>query len=242
MIAAENDVRGVREFLERFARFQATHQSERISAFKAKFGAMARAMSAIQAASQETDRLTGRRFNIFQVLGVERSEVRTHSALLAALLDPEGSHGQGDLFLREFVATLRKLASVRGEPLPMAYLPDETWCVVPEKLTAEGRLDIVLEAPRVVIAIENKIGAGDQPEQLHRYDRWLESQRKWGKTCALVYLTLDGHESPSAGKADYYRVSYHAHIRDWIERCIRELPAARLRDLLEQYRNTIASL
>jgi len=31
--------------------------------------------------------------NIFSVLGLETAEVRTHSRLIAELLDPKGSHG-----------------------------------------------------------------------------------------------------------------------------------------------------
>jgi len=39
-------------------------------------------------------RITGENFNVFNVLKLSTSEVRTHSALLAELLNPEGSHGQ----------------------------------------------------------------------------------------------------------------------------------------------------
>ena len=34
----------------------------------------------------------GEFFNIFSILGVERNEVHTHSAFLAELLNPKGSH------------------------------------------------------------------------------------------------------------------------------------------------------
>ena len=42
-------------------------------------------------------------FNPFDVLKVERRETQ-HSALLAWLLDPRGSHGLRDYFLRRFLS------------------------------------------------------------------------------------------------------------------------------------------
>jgi hypothetical protein len=47
-------------------------------------------------------------FNLFSILKVEGAEVSTHSAFLANLLDPSGTHAQGDLFLRAF---LREIGS-----------------------------------------------------------------------------------------------------------------------------------
>ena len=34
----------------------------------------------------------GEDFNIFKIMHVENDEVRTHSAMLAALMDPKGTH------------------------------------------------------------------------------------------------------------------------------------------------------
>ena len=42
-------------------------------------------------------------FDVFSILGFEADEVRTHSAVLAALLNPQGSHRQGDAFLKLFL-------------------------------------------------------------------------------------------------------------------------------------------
>ena len=44
----------------------------------------------------------GEYFNIFSVLRLETKEVRLHSAFLAELLNPEGSHGLGKQFLELF--------------------------------------------------------------------------------------------------------------------------------------------
>src|SRR3954463_15191307 len=53
---------------------------------------------------REFERREAPEFNIFRVLEWEQSEVRTHSALLAQLFDPKGSHGQGGVFLQKFLS------------------------------------------------------------------------------------------------------------------------------------------
>src|SRR6266446_1112235 len=55
--------------------------------------------------------LTGEHFNVFRILGLEAAEVRTHSAFLAELLNPKGSPGQGDLFLRLFLKEMLRRVS-----------------------------------------------------------------------------------------------------------------------------------
>ena len=80
-----------------------------------------------------------------------------HSAILGDLLNKNGSHGQGTLFLSKFLHCLE----VPG--------PDDgPWTVTVEK----GRIDILLkrEEPESVIIVENKANsAADQKHQLWRY-------------------------------------------------------------------------
>lgn len=59
---------------------------------------------------READR-RGENFNIFNILGVTSDETRTHSAFIAELLDPSGSHGLGNQFLQSFVDTVDCLRS-----------------------------------------------------------------------------------------------------------------------------------
>ena len=47
--------------------------------------------------------LKGEFFNIFSILNMERDEVHTHSSFIAELLNPKGSHGLKDEFLRLFI-------------------------------------------------------------------------------------------------------------------------------------------
>jgi hypothetical protein len=48
------------------------------------------------------NRSSGSCFNVFRALRVTEEEAK-HLAFIAQLLDPRGSHGQGDLFLRRFL-------------------------------------------------------------------------------------------------------------------------------------------
>ena len=47
----------------------------------------------------EIDSFSGAKFNVFKVIGVTTNEVRLHSRFLDEMLNPNGSHGQGDIFL-----------------------------------------------------------------------------------------------------------------------------------------------
>ena len=44
-------------------------------------------------------KLSGEHFNIFNVLGMTTNEVYCHSAFITELLNPKGSHDQGNVFL-----------------------------------------------------------------------------------------------------------------------------------------------
>ena len=51
----------------------------------------------------------GENFNVFNVLGLWSEEVRLHSSMLAELLNPEGSHGCCEAFLKKFIEDVVKL-------------------------------------------------------------------------------------------------------------------------------------
>src|ERR1035438_5371338 len=103
----------------------------------------------------------GERFNLFNILHVGHYEVRTHSPMLAELLNPKGSHGQGAVFLKHFLAEL----NIHNFDAESARI--ETEVSIPQ-----GYLDIVItDRNRRSIFIENKIYAVLQKDQLGRYHR-----------------------------------------------------------------------
>ncbi len=140
-------------------------------------------------------------FNIFSILRAETDEVKTHSAFLAELLNPNGTHGQRDLFLKNF---LKKIAPNEDLITENAEVNIE-YSIGPisEDYKSGGRLDILIRLPKsnYIILIENKIDAGDQPYQLLRYNKYAKETKCKYK---LLYLTKDGHDpsETSTGKIE----------------------------------------
>jgi hypothetical protein len=173
-------------------------------------------------------------FNLFRILGVEEDEVATHSAFLAHLLNPNETHAQGDLFLRRF------LFEIGHEPLASF----DGWIVSKEVPFVGGRLDIVLQSAKAnaIIAIENKIGTEDQPDQLDIYRRWLDAPlRKTSfNTRLLLYLTPRGGLAKHPPKGSYNPISYSGHITRWLSSCTAKAPS--VSDSIQTYLRTIGNL
>ena len=173
----------------------------------------------------------GEFFNVFSVLGVERDEVRTHSAFLAELLNPKGSHGLKDAFLKLFVKEM-SLDAIEDK----SKLKTETatvrkeFCVGKKDVENEtgGDIDILIEFsnPNYAIVIENKIDAGDQEVQLARYHNYVKEN--YDENFTLFYLTKEGYEPSdwSTGKETdkhYWRcISYARDIKAYLEKCLDE--------------------
>ncbi len=196
-------------------------------------------ISAICKRYEEIAKLTGENFNIFQILGLQTSEVRLHSAFLAELLNSKGLHGQGDKFLSLFVKQLKgksittKIDTKSSEAFVEYYSGKIT-----EDGQHGGKIDILIKDKNSqCVIIENKIYAGDQPQQLKRYNNFSEST-----ALTLLYLNLFGGE-PSAissdglevGK-DFYIISYQKDILEWLDACMKEATALPIiRETILQY-------
>lgn len=195
---------------------------------------------------RETDR-RGENFNIFNVLGVTSDETRTHSAFIAELLDPNGSHGLGDQFLRSFVDTVDCLRSWNFDTKSAKVQKELSIGGKNEDCSEGGRIDIAVESNGKAIIIENKIYAGDQEKQLVRYYNY--GTKNCPNGFRLLYLTLNGDDASEysherlVANEDCYVISYNREISDWLQRCI-ELSARHplVRETLIQYQNLINQL
>ena len=197
----------------------------------------------------------GEMFNVFQVLNLSTAEVRTHSAFIRELLDPQGSHGLKTAPLSAFLSIVEEVilpqsfdfrvdnASVRVEE----YIGDIT-----DDYNEGGRIDIIIEAKGKAIIIENKIDAGDQYKQLVRYHSYAESRYKGNHL--LLYLTKSGYSASDSSTTndeegtlkegkDYYCISYQEHIVQWLNICLSAAyDKPLIRETLVQYRNLILDL
>jgi len=157
---------------------------------------------------EEIAKATGENFNVFQTLNLQTKEL-SHSKILAELLNPQGSHGKGSAFLKSFL----NLIEITD---PAEHQKFESAMVETEKITKDGRIDIAIEGNQATIIIENKIHAGDQEKQLHRYRQSFPNAK-------IVYLTLDGHKpsdySTNGNENTYDILLSYKSIINWLEQC-----------------------
>lgn len=202
---------------------------------------------ALEQAQQEERNRKGENYNLFSILSIERYELK-HSALIANLLDPKGSHGCSDAFLRAFfeIALKGTAYPFKDCTLPDSYTEYYTGPIVGD---TGGRIDILVKSSHYGLIIENKIYAGDQDKQLTRYDNY--GKEIFGADgYHLVYLTLYGCDASkestatkSAEEVGYLRLSYAEDILRWLEQCVRLADNKPLvRESLNQYIRTIKQL
>ena len=190
-------------------------------------------------------RITGENYNIFNILGLSTKEVRTHSAFIADLLDPNGLHGKGDVFLELFIEQVEETLNESKKEYIDKFKTDDARVIVEESIgeiegDTGGRIDIVVKDNNRQIVIENKIYAGDQFKQLVRYSKEYPD-------AVLLYLTLYAKDASEysvkkedgtilkRGK-DYFNITYEKYILNWLKECHKEtanLPI--LRETLTQY-------
>lgn len=174
---------------------------------------------------------TGEHFNIFSILKVDSNEVRTHSAFIGELLNPNGSHGYKYTFLKLFVNEIKESLSTRIEKKHIfknfdldcnisKVIVEENIGQLNEEKTIGGRIDLVIKEGEKTIVIENKIYAYEQTNQLIRYKNAYPN-------APILYLTLFGEDATSQGELvkdkDYFLISYEEHITNWLKKCIEEV-------------------
>jgi hypothetical protein len=188
--------------------------------------------------------LTGENFNVFDILGMSTREVRTHSAFIAMLLNPEGSHGQKDVFLKLF---LQQIGLTDFSTINAKVIVEKHIGYISEDGKEGGNIDILItNFQNQAIIIENKIYAVDQMYQLERYYNY--GTDTFDKHY-LYYLTLDNTKliSPeSKGKLTeehFINIYYQDSILMWLEECLKEVSKFPIiRETIIQYINLIKIL
>lgn len=194
-------------------------------------------VSIINKKNDELFDATGGRFNMFGLLGVDHYE-NTHSSILAELLSSQGSHGLKYKFLQAFIETVKLKDFIRNFDFQSATVQTEV-------VVGNGRIDIFIDDKmNHAIIIENKIYAGDQWEQLKRYNEFLF--KKYGDlNYKIFYLTLNGSDASghSGGGVEYIPISYTIDIILWLEQCVNLSSRFPLvRETINQYINHLKKL
>lgn len=184
---------------------------------------------------RELEEIRGETFNVFSILDMETKEDATHSAFIGELLDPNGSHMMGTIFLKLFLEEIEHKTEFNASSATMIrefYIGK----LDSEKRTG-GRIDILIkDNTGQTISIENKIYAIDQPFQIERYVNYNKFKNK------VYYLTLRGDEpndiskSDLNSKTDFQCLSYSNDIIDWLEACqMHAVSKPVIRESIRQY-------
>ena len=188
-------------------------------------------------AQRRLDRVAATRFSVFHYF---RENEHRMSAIFADLLRPDGSHGQGTVFLRLFLEEID-----RGDKdcirKRSSYEPLEQCSVYTEYATSKRRLiDIVLKLGNMWIGIENKPWAHEQPEQIQHYLSFL--QQKDPRACVL-YLSGSGEDAKTIedDKGQHYlTIPYNGYrngngpsVVHWIAECWSRCEADQVRWFLK---------
>lgn len=138
-------------------------------------------------------------FDMFRVMGISHKEL-VHSNILAALFNSNVPHGMDTRFRDAYLSSLSDCVCI-GEPLTAELLSSTRG--MPAKVARElEHIDVLLDFPtlRLVVAIENKIWAVDQADQVARYQQALCDLYPHYTHRVLVYLTPKGRTSPTLDK------------------------------------------
>ena len=204
-------------------------------------------------------------YNIFTSLLKAHDEVRLHSRFLYSLLNPDGVHYQGTLFLELFLNVIG--LSDFGLDLRQAAVHVE-----------HDNIDLYVTDGERHVIIENKIWAEDQPCQIIRYinsivkdgndlviDNVNNIAQIDGDGVRVVYLTArndkyvptghlveDGyiladpdtlHDGLNNYRARFHRITYEDDITRWLQVAQHEVSnLSNLNLVIDQYREVVQRL
>ena len=188
----------------------------------------------------------GLAFNVFDWIQPKESDL---SDILRDLLDPQGSHGQGGIFLRLALDELFKLSSAAK------HTEFSRSVVIREAPTYEGRrIDILIDPGTRLgsIAIENKPWAEEGEDQLEDYANYLRQRHSEQSFCLIFLHGPDSEpkslkpetrrmlESQTCFQTIPYYSSSGTSLHQWIVRCAEICQAEPVRWFLRDFASYVA--
>jgi hypothetical protein len=181
---------------------------------------------------KEYDKQLAFDFNFLNFFFVGENKI---SEILGYFLNPKEKHGQSTAFLSEFI----KLFFIEDIDLSEAYV------VCEHCIDNNRRIDLFIKLKDRVIAIENKLWAVDQINQLNDYSKYLDKIS--GGKYLLLYLNPEG-SYPSINSMrnesmlqlqqnkQFDIISYKLHILELIDKWILICNAEKVTQFLKQFR------
>ncbi len=246
------NIKDIKIFLQSYKNFEKQNENNKILYYKWKYDNLFSGYKAIKNTIKIYNRKFSENYNIFKVLGIQTSEVKAHTPFLYNLLDPKGSHGQGDLFLMTFFNKF--IDEDKRESLILSNT-DDYYLRMEKRANDKGRMDIYITSKDLNksfgIVIENKIYAGDQEDQLDRYDNFLRTQgfdtkiliylTPWGNNPSEKSISKEKRETLKENK-DLINLSYHYDIKSWLEETIPRVESEKMKTLINEYLEVINDL
>ena len=208
--------------------------------FEKLFADMSKGYMAAKAEADRQRAMGKHDYNIFTLFHDFSDEVNLHSNFIASLLDPNGDHYKGDLFLKLFLET----CGIDD------FSIDTSRATVFKEFK---HIDIYISDGKKHIILENKVYAKDQPTQIARYIEAIKKEGAEDEDIYVLYLHPDGKLPDNQSFGEYHTrllgenasikfkvISYEDQILSWIDRCKKEV--SNLTDLnvfLSQYKDVI---
>ena len=181
-------------------------------------------------------------FNIFDYL---RTDEMGLSRCIASLLNPTGTHGQGRLFLDNFLMRIEKDTLLNKSDNYWTDVVAEGCQVSLEKqANGQRRIDVYLRFKNgEIIGIENKPWAWDQKEQLKDYAQFIKKEAN-GKKWLLIYLSnndpsnseysIEKDQREALEESGNFAWLDYAELIEWLEFCTQNSKALVVRIFVEE--------
>ena len=179
-------------------------------------------------------------FNCFNYIEPNENKL---SYIISDILSPNGSHGQGSLFFKEFLKNFNIEFEIPfDEPLNQWKVEVETLTSAIEHSTR--RIDITIKCTSHCIGIENKPWAVDQPKQIIEYANNLGNYfpKKWSLIYLSGYGNLPSTESISEGdrkiliaKGSLKCCGYKEELIPWLTDCEAKCRSEKFRYFLREF-------
>ena len=180
-------------------------------------------------------------FNVFDFIEPDENRL---SDVLAWLLDAQGTHGQGDLFLRLMFKQLGLGSNTKITNDAKVKREAPTFGIKKYR----RRMDVLVEAGAWLV-IENKVDSSELPEQVKDYLEHLH-RCSGGRNISLVYLTPNGRSpdslKPASLKAyeasgQLHCWSYQVELRGWLDVCRQVCESQKVKSFLTDFIGHIES-
>ncbi len=183
---------------------------------------------------KEMDKKLSSEFNMFDY--IDTKEVGL-SRLISMMFDCDGNHGQGRLFLKLFLETLKDF-----------HIENDNFKVFTEYAVEKRRIDILLlnKTTNTAIIIENKPYAYDQENQVSDYYKNLGYENKF-----VIYLTRNDTEptnfndkgqgtfSDIKAKDRFKILTFKEFSDNFLKLCYEKCESEKFRFFIEDFRDYI---